>query len=156
MTRPKPPAPRLPQFQQPPSTSVDQPGPAPGNASHDGKRHDQHRRNPAANGDESPVLAAYLHLHPRATLDTGGHLSNAITRYAERNGYQLGLFLAAVEGHDDTAALHTLLDDIDAGTRAVLIVGPAGHALAALDHLPDVRVLTLADVPPLDPEPDDP
>jgi hypothetical protein len=96
------------------------------------------------------LLLAYVHLRPGVPDATRHLLHDYVRSYAEREGFHLGEILTGVELVDDRQVLGTLVDLVRSrGPEAVLITGPARHALATVRAIRGVRVLTLADVSPV-------
>jgi hypothetical protein len=94
------------------------------------------------------LLLGYVRVRRDTSSAARGILKDSIARFAEREGYCLSRIFVGVEGKSDVSILE-LLDDVrSSGADAVLVVGPAHAAMAALARLSGVRVLTLGDLAP--------
>lgn len=103
---------------------------------------------PASRIAEAPPLFAYLHLTPQTSDETRDRLSEAISNYAEAAGFRLERVLVAREDGEDLLRVHELLEELRrTSVYAVLIAGPAAHALRAVERVGAVDVLTLSDLP---------
>lgn len=92
------------------------------------------------------MLLAYLHLRAGVPDATRALLTDYITGYAERAGYELRRVITGVERTTDLLAIRDLLTEIEhQGADVVLVSGPSAHALRALHRIPRINVITLAD-----------
>jgi hypothetical protein len=99
--------------------------------------------------DSRELLLGYVRVRRETSSAACAILKESIARFAEREGYCLSRIFVGVEGKSDLSILE-LLDDVRLSCAdAVLVLGPAQSAMAALQRLSGVRVLTLADVSPV-------
>jgi hypothetical protein len=109
------------------------------------------RRQAAQPRDRRPPIVAYLQLAAGAPTYTRAVLEGHVASLTERSGYRLVKVFTGIDGDTELLMLRRLLDYVHiSGQRTVLLVGQPRTALAVLHRLPRLRVLTMADLVPVE------
>ncbi len=94
-----------------------------------------------------PLLLAYLHLRPGTPAATCALLQDYLANFAESTGYILSEVVVGMDHHSERSTVRNLVERIQSQNVDRVVVSRATPAaLAAIQQLSGVQVLTLADV----------
>lgn len=94
-----------------------------------------------------PRIVAYLHFRYDTPQPTRLLLTDYITGYVERQGYELVKLFTGMEGSRERVTVREMCSTINSlNITTVLVAGRSAHALGVLERMANVRVFTIPNV----------